>query len=117
MNKDDQPDMTGKTAWSFIGGTKQTDKPFEETICRDVERETNIKLKAVELLSSDFYFDRKRYFFHAKLTDENVNNIKRADGQTLAFFTLKELGKLQLATTTRLFLLKHRELFEKVASE
>ena len=110
------PHTLQQSDWCFIGGVKEKDKSFEETIFRDVEREANIKLAKVELLSELIYKNRRKHFYHAKLSDENVNDIKREDGQTLDFFTPQELEKLPLTSSTRLFLIKHKTLLETVPS-
>jgi ADP-ribose pyrophosphatase YjhB (NUDIX family) len=92
---------------------KEKNKSFEETIYRDVERETSIKLERVELLSDPINNDRRNHFYHAKLTDENVNDMKREDGQALDFFTFRELNRLNLSALTKLFVAKHRDLLEQ----
>lgn len=111
--KQHEPNPTNiNSNWFCIGGTKKTNESYEEAISRKVEGETSIKLKTIEFLSSLSYNDRKKYFYHAKLSDENVNNIKREEGQMLQFFTPKELRKLSLATSTQLFLEKHKSIIE-----
>ncbi len=114
MHRNSLPNMLQINVWCFIGGVKEKNRSFEETIYRDVERETSIKLKRVELVSDLLYNDEKKHFYHAELTDENVNDIKREEGQTLDFFTLRELDRLNLSALTKLFVVKHRELLEQV---
>ena len=114
MHRNVLPNMLKINDWCFIGGVKEKNKSFEETISRDVERETSIRLERVELLSEPLNNDRRKHFYHAKLTDKNVNEIKREDGQTLDFFTLRELDRLRLSESTRLFIVKHRNLLEQV---
>ena len=91
-----------KHAWCFIGGIKENRESFENAMARKVEKETGIKIEKVEFVSESCY--------HARLTDDNVNKIKRAEGQLLDFFTLKELRKLFLSSTTAQFILKHGAL-------
>lgn len=114
MHRNAQPNPLKISDWCFIGGVKEKHKSLEETIFTDVERETSIKLKEVELLSNLFSNDEKQYYYHAKLTDENVNDIKRGEGQALDFFTLRELDRLNLSASTKLFVVKHRDLLEQV---
>lgn len=84
--------------WSFLG-------------LKSAEKETSVKLKSVELLESDSYKSGDS-FYHATLSDDNVNNIKRNEGQTLNFFTLKEIKKLSLTTIAQEFLEKHEDFLQ-----
>lgn len=116
MHRNVLPNILQINDWSFIGGAKEKNKSFEETISRDVERETSIKLEKVELLSEPVNDDNRKHFYYAKLTDKNVNDIKRSEGQTLDFFNLRELDRLNLSASTKLFVVKHRDLLEQVYS-
>ena len=107
MHRSLRPAIFEQKIWSLIGCEKTKNESCEEAIAREVEGEISIKLDAVELLFSLFDEDRKKYLYHAELTDDNVNNIKREDGQSLEFFTPKELRKLVLTDSTKLFLSKH----------
>jgi len=91
-----------KHAWCFIGGIKEKRESFENAMSRRVEKEMGIKIEKVEFVSESCY--------HARLTDDNVNKIKRAEGQLLDFFTLKEARKLFLSNTTAQFISKHGTL-------
>lgn len=102
MYKKSSPMDEEKHAWCFIGGIKENRESFENAMSRRVEKETGIKIEKVEFVSESCY--------HARLTDDNVNKIKRAEGQLLDFFTLKELRKLFLSSTTAQFILKHGAL-------
>ncbi len=102
MYKKSSPMDEEKHAWCFIGGIKENRESFENAMARKVEKETGIKIEKVEFVSESCY--------HARLTDDNVNKIERAEGQLLDFFTLKELGKLFLSSTTAQFILKHGAL-------
>lgn len=88
--------------WCFIGGEKDDEESFEEAMARRVEKEAGIKVEEVERVSENFY--------HARLTDDNVNNIKRDERQLLDFFNLREVQKLPLSKSTRQFVLKHADL-------
>lgn len=92
----------GKDAWSLIKGTKSKKESFESAFEKIVEKEMGIKVGKVEYVSESCY--------HATLTDNNVNQIQRAEGQLLSFFTLKELEKLLLSSSTRDFVSKHSDL-------
>lgn len=116
MHRNSMPSLSKISDWSFIGGVKDKNKSSEETIYRDVERETSIKLERVELVSDVLYNNSRRHFYFARLTDENVNDMKREDGQTLDFFNLRELDRLNLSASTKLFVVKHRDLLEQVYS-
>lgn len=85
--------------WTFIGGRKAQGESFEQAMSRRVSVEASIKVEDVEYLSKSCY--------HARLTDDNVNNIQRDEMQLLDFFTLKDAQKLPLSYATKLFIEKH----------
>ena len=102
MYKTDSANDSEQHEWCFIGGEKAEDESFEEAMSRRVIMEANIKIEDVEYLSKSCY--------HARLTDDNVNNIKRDERQLLDFFTLREVQKLHLSQATKLFIEKHGSL-------
>jgi|SRR3990167_274060 len=88
-----------KHPWSLIGGVKKREESFESALKRCVEIEMGIKIEEIEFVSD--------FCYHARLTDDNVNKIKRAENQLLDFFTLKEVKNLFLSNTTAQFISKH----------
>ena len=91
-----------KHPWSFIGGIKEKRESFEKTLTRRVQKEMGIKIDNVEFVSE--------FCYHARLTDDNVNQIKRSENQLLDFFSLKEVKKLFLSNQTAKFILNHSSL-------
>lgn len=102
MYRTDSAIDSKKHEWSFIGGEKNGEESFEEALTRRVEKEASIKIEEVEFVSKNCY--------HARLTDDNVNNIKRDERQLLDFFNLSEVQKLPLSESTRQFVSKHGSL-------
>jgi len=98
MHKTNGPRDEENHPWSFIGETREKKESFENALARRVEKETGIKIENVEFVSESCY--------HARLTDENVNNIQRAENQLLDFFSPKELDKLSLSKLTQQFISK-----------
>ena len=88
--------------WCFIEGIKEEEESFEGALSRTVEEEMGVKIENVECVSELCY--------HAKLTDDNVNNIQRGENQLLDFFNPKELKKLHLSKPTQDFISKHSSL-------
>lgn len=101
-HKSNGPDDKEKHPWSFIGETRENRESFENAISRRVEKEMGIKIENIEFISESCY--------HARLTDDNVNQIKRGENQLLDFFTPKELNKLFLSSKTAQFISKHGTL-------
>lgn len=85
--------------WSFIGGIKEKSESFEKTLTRRVHKEMGIKIENVEFISELYY--------HARLTDDNVNSIKRSENQLLDFFSPEEVKKLFLSQSTQVFFSKY----------
>lgn len=95
-----------KHPWCLIGGIRENKESSEAAISRRVEKETGIKIENVELISE--------FRYHAALTDDNINNMQRAENQLLDFFTIKDLQKLFLVDSTREFVLNHADLIKKL---
>jgi hypothetical protein len=91
-----------KHPWSLITVIKDKKKTFEKTLIDRVYKEMGIKIENVEFVSENYY--------HVRLTDNNVNSIKREENQLLDFFTLKELKKLYLTGETAKFIASHESL-------
>ena len=100
--------------WCMIGGEKGNNESFEKTIIRKIKEEMNIEISGVKLLSVAPSDNKNTYFYHGKLTDNNVNFIERAEGQELQFFDIKELDKIQLATSADLFFSQNRDIVEEL---
>ncbi|PIP74734.1 MAG: hypothetical protein COX78_03160 [Candidatus Levybacteria bacterium CG_4_10_14_0_2_um_filter_35_8] len=94
--------------WCFISGVREKKESFERALSRKVEKEMGIKIENVEYVSELCY--------HARLTDDNVNQIKRAENQLLDFFALKELKKLFLSQNTQAFVSKHSAYIKPIVS-
>lgn len=114
MHRDSSPLV--QSAWGFIEGEKEKNKSFEESIFEKVEKELNIKLTNAAFLSDSRLDNVHKCFYHADLTDKDVNNITRDEGQTLEFFSFHEVEKLSLTESSKKFLIKHRDFLEKVLS-
>lgn len=85
--------------WSCIGGVKDNNEPLEKTLTKRVHKEMGIKIENIELVSESCY--------HARLTDDNVNQISRSENQLLDFFTIKETEKLFLSSATAKLVQNH----------
>lgn len=104
MYKSNGPIDEEKHPWCFIGGIKGEKESFEKAMARRVEKEAGIKIEKVEFVSE--------FCYHARLTDDNVNKIERAENQLLDFFSLKESKKLFLSSKTTQFISKHGNLID-----
>lgn len=102
MYKKSSPIDEIKNAWSFIAAIKNTKEPLVNTLIKVVEKEMGIKIDNVETITDTFY--------HARLSDDNVNQIKRDEDQLLDFFTPKDLEKLSLSQSTSQFISKYGSL-------
>jgi len=94
--------------WCLIGAVRGKKESFVKALSRRVKKETGIEIENVEFISESYY--------HASLTDDNVNKMQRAENQLLDFFTLKEVNKLFLASETAKFIAGHSSLISPIAS-
>lgn len=113
MHKDYILETVDANPWHFICGVNDKSGTSEEAIYREVKKETSIDLSSVELLGSIDEDNRKKYFYHASLTDENVNSMTQRDGKILGFFSVKELDNLLLSLSTKLLISLHGSVLEK----
>ena len=81
--------------WCLIESVRSNKETFEDALFRTVQKETGIKLENIKYIS--------KFRYHAALTDDNINKMQRAENQLLDFFTLKDLEKLLLSSSTREF--------------
>jgi len=102
MHKQKSPIDEEQHPWCFIGGFREKKESFEQALKRRVEKETGVKIENVEFVSELCY--------QARLTDDNVNKMQRAENQLLDFFAPRELSKLFLSNSTQQFISKHGNL-------
>jgi ADP-ribose pyrophosphatase YjhB (NUDIX family) len=102
--------------WRMIGGEKGNNESFEKTIARRIKEEMNIEINDIKFLLTTPSENKNTYFYHGKLTDNNVNFIERAEGQELQFFDLKELNKIQLTSSANLFFSQNKNIVEELLS-
>jgi ADP-ribose pyrophosphatase YjhB (NUDIX family) len=100
----------------MVGGEKEVNESCEKTIVRKIKEDMNIKIKDIKFLLTTSSQDKDTYFYHGKLTDDNVNFIQRAEGQELQFFKLRELYKLRLSTSANLFFRQNRNIIEELVT-
>jgi ADP-ribose pyrophosphatase YjhB (NUDIX family) len=96
----------------MIGGKKENNESCEKTIIRKIREEMNIKIADVKFILATSSGDKDTYFYHGKLTDDNVNFIQRSEGQELQFFDLDELNSLQLAGSADMFFTENKNIIE-----
>jgi hypothetical protein len=102
--------------WQCIGGVKPENATEQEAIIKLVEKEIGIRLDSVELLSKQLRKNLTENFYWAKLTDGNVNSIKREEGKLINFYSVSELKTLALTAPTSYLFSKHAEILEHVGS-
>lgn len=114
--KEDYSTLVNKNAWSFIGKSISKSEQSEQAIVKEVQAELNITLSSMVLIASQGEYEEKITFYQAELTDKNVNEIHRNEGQEIQFFTLKEIEKLVLAPLIQDFLLNHKNNLDNYLS-
>ena len=102
MNKKNSAIDNESHPWCFIGAVSEKNEPIEKAVTRRVQKETGIKIENIQHISELAY--------HASLTDDNVNEIKRSENQLLDFFNPNEVRKLLLTRATEALFNKHLAL-------
>lgn len=94
MTHEELNPSSSNSHWFLIGGAKHKNEKIKDAIVRIVEKETSLRLSNIASVFEQEATSGKRIFYHASLTDHQVNNIKRIDGHLLNFFSLKEAEEL-----------------------
>lgn len=100
--------------WHFITGVHEKHESAEQTITREVKKETSVQLKVIEFLGSLVEDNAKKCFYHTHLTDDNVNHIIQQDGKNFGFFSVSELDNLLLSISTKLFIARNKDFLRLV---
>lgn len=100
--------------WRFIKVEKDEEKSFEESLFNKVKYEMGVRIESIEFLSKARFDDSTLHFFHARLTDFDVNTISRSEGQDINFYSVKEVRDLRMTTSTKLFINKHQQLVDTI---
>jgi ADP-ribose pyrophosphatase YjhB (NUDIX family) len=116
MHTENNPLFLNEVVWRFIGRNKEKGKSMEDTILREVDRQIGIKLPKVEFLSTIKEDTTEKHYYHGRLTDAQVNNMNRDKGQTIQFYSMRELEKIPVSPSTRYFINQHSDIFEKAPS-
>ncbi len=88
--------------WSLIKVFKNNSNSVEKALAKLIYKEMEITVENIEFIEKNYY--------HARLTDKNVNNIKRSEHQLLDFFSVKEVSKLFLTKDSAEFISSYKHL-------
>jgi hypothetical protein len=108
---EDMHNIINVNTWSFITVEASGSQSGENIIMREVEKITSIPLSSVNLLFGVAGV-KKHNLYHAGLTDKEVNDIKRIEGQDLQFFTMREIEKLTLSQSSDMVFSRSKSLIE-----
>ncbi len=114
MLKDNRLQVSDLNLWHLIGGLRKNNESFEQTSIREVGKVTSLELDSVQYLTTLLDDKKRNFVFHAILTAHHLNNIHRAEGQNLDFFTLPEIEKLSLEKSTEMFLSHNRKTIQGI---
>jgi hypothetical protein len=91
-----------KHPWNLVTVAKDKNIPLEQSLKNQVYEEMGIIIESIKTISESYY--------HARLTDKNVNNMHRSEHQLLDFFTLKEAKNLYLSDEASKFIFTYYQL-------
>jgi len=92
--RDDSPGIRDPNCWQLPGGGVEEGEAPDEAIKRELQEEIGVTPSSLHFLISPS--DNVRAYF-ARLTDEEVGNIKKGDeGKDLRFFSFGELSQIPL---------------------
>jgi mutator protein MutT len=114
----------GKGKWSIPGGLVELGETAEQTVIREVEEETSLKVEKPELIDVvgniirdengeiKYHFVIIDYFVKLRSGDLEVGS----DAEELRWVLLDEVEKYDLTKTFRAFFQRNREKLEKIDS-
>lgn len=94
LQRDDNPGIRDPNCWQLPGGGVEDGETPDEAIKRELQEEIGILPSSLRFLISQSAETRAYY---ARLTGEEVRNIKKGDeGKGLRFFSFDELSQIPL---------------------
>lgn len=92
--RDDNPEIRDPSCWQLPGGGVEDGETPDEAIKRELQEEIGIIPSSLRFLISP---STETHAYFARLTDEEVGNIKKGDeGIDLRFFPFNELSQILL---------------------
>lgn len=99
LQRDDNQEIRDPNCWQIPGGGVEDGEMSDEAIKRELQEEIGIIPGSLRFLTSPST-DVRAYF--ARLTEEEVGNIKKGDeGKDLRFFSFDELSQIPLTQKLR----------------
>lgn len=113
--RDNIPSIPNPNKWSLIGGVIEDGETKEQAMLREMKEEIGVIPKSLKYLGKLFTSDKNlQYIYIAKMTKDEVKNIKLGDeGQEVKFFSVSEIERLRLANNLQVYFKKHRDYFKK----
>lgn len=92
--RDDNPEIRDPNCWQLPGGGVEENETPDEAIKRELQEEIGIIPSSLRFLISP---SAETHAYLARLTDEEVKNIKKGnEGKDLRFFSFDELSQIPL---------------------
>ena len=111
--RDNKPEIPDPNCWQLIGGQLESNETPIEALIREVREESNLEIKKNEpiLIGEINFLGKKKIFLYwIKLSKAKAREVKLGnEGQEIAFFSIKELEKLNLGLNTSNYFKKFKK--------
>lgn len=96
-----------KGKWTLFGGGIKENEIPKDTAIREIKEELNLSIKNPKFVTKKYFknIDTEIYFFKLSLND--VSKITLREGCGFAFFTIKEMEKLNMNKSNLEVILKY----------
>jgi hypothetical protein len=109
--RDNCSPTANENQWTFFGNSDGKREISKSSLMREMENEMHISISLANLITEK---DNAMFnnWYVAGLTDKDVNEIKRRDGQELEFYSIREVEKLSLADSSKMLFSEQKALIE-----
>lgn len=118
--RDNNPEISNPNKWQLPGGGPENSESIYTTIGRELKEEVTFVPKGLKYLGWRVRKNGiKQYFFMYFANSKDVHNFKlgKTEGQTIKFYSINDMLELDLVLYFRRFVLKNRNIIEKVMFE
>lgn len=112
LQRDDTPGIKDPERWQLPGGGIEDGETPDEAIRRELQEEIGIVPNTLRFLATPY---PGTHVYHAPLTAEEANNIKKGtEGKDLCFFSLDEIATIPLTQKLQQAFVKQKNVFKSL---
>lgn len=116
--RDNKPGLKNANKWSLIGGGVDEGESSQEALIREINEELCIEIEQFDFLGEARTEDGRKGIFYIRLNNKQAKSIKLGnEGQKIGFFSIDEVGELELTKKLNSFFKRHRDHIENLVND